>query len=201
MPLNESSRKVRARWPLAFDLEGVPQDTQERTRLLNLLRRENSPETFEEEEFDMRPVNQFAVDAPQIGTVSDVNDPKTPRYGTKQNPYREYPKMMYDHESGRVLEVKDSAQEAATVRRGFQTQPSPHHDYHKVKSGMLAPSKQKGPEREHLLTIEEIEALEQEQLESLTSEAEQISTEEDAEKEIAAALGETGDAGSRRRKK
>jgi len=35
MPVNESTRRApRDRWPLAFDLEGIPRDTETRRQLL-----------------------------------------------------------------------------------------------------------------------------------------------------------------------
>lgn len=205
MPLNESKRKTRERWPLSFDLEGIPRDTATRTQLLQ---QQQILESFEKEQ-SMSPVpatkNSFATDIQQE-TVVDINDPKVARYGTKQNPFREFPKMVYHHALGHVLVVQNEQQHAAAKRRGFDDKPANHRDYSKVKSGMVAPIAEKGPEREHVLTNEEIEHMEADELAALEPENQQ--SEADAEKEIASALGETADplaesndVGSRRRKR
>lgn len=207
MPLNESKRKTRERWPLAFDLEGIPRDTATRTQLLQ------SRQILEalEQEQSMPPVkNSFATDFQQENVV-DINDPRVPQYGTVKNPFREFPKMVYHHETGHVLTVLNPQQYAAAERRGFEDKPSLHRDYSKVKSGMVAPVAIKGPEREHVMTIEEIEAEEAAQLAELSAEAAPVQSQEEADAEIAAALGEVGDAaggnvengdaGSRRRKR
>ena len=132
--------------------------------------------------------NRFAGEA-MTENVVDINNPKVARYGSPQNPRKEYPKAMYDHETGHYLEAKNSAQEAALANRGFKTIPSPNHDYHKVRSGMRAPLKEVGPEREKVMTAEDIEALEAAELASIEEQANQQSPEE-AEAEIAAQLGE-----------
>lgn len=206
MPLNESKRKTRERWPLAFDLEGIPRDTATRTQLLQS---RQILESLEQEQSMSVPLprNHFATDIQQ-DTVVDINDPKVPPYGTPKNPFRAYPKMVYHHDSGHVLTVQNDQQYAAAKKRGFEDKPSLHRDYSKVKSGMVAPVVEKGPEREHVLTNEEIEQMEADELAALETENPQSA--EDAEKEIAAQLGETagadphaesGDAGSRRRKR
>lgn len=206
MPLNESKRKVRERWPLAFDLEGIPRDTATRQQLLN---QQQILETIEKEQSMSVPLprNHFATDIQQ-DVVTDINDPKVARYGTPKNPFRAYPKMVYHHESGHVLVVQNEAQHAAATRRGFQVKPAPDRDYSRVRSGMVAPVAAVGPERETLLTNEQIENQEAAALAEL--EPDNMQSADEAEDEIASALGESGspdptaenvDAGSRRRKR
>jgi hypothetical protein len=149
MPLNESRTKTRERWPLEFDLEGIPRhDKAERERALALRRQEME---FKK----MNQGNNFAVDYNNGDQVRDINNP--PR---KPYKHEEYPKMVYHHDSGRVLTVNDQAQEKTALKQGFQLKPSPGHDYAKVRSGMLAPVKPEAPEREKEMSVEELEQLE-----------------------------------------
>ena len=160
MPLNESNRKSRDRWPLAFDLEGVPRETAERERLLEQHRQLSKPESeFEEPMNETRVVpNTFAVDYQAGNTVVDINNPPQKRYV-----HQEFPKMLYDHESGRVLQVKDEKEMKAALKKGFQVKPAPDRDYSKVtRSGSVAPSKPEPPEPilsdEDLLAADEDES-------------------------------------------
>lgn len=95
MPLHEANHVRRDRWPLEFDLEGIPRATAERERLLaehRLLETISSEETMQ----GTHPVqNNFAASYQTGGTVVDINNPPVPRYGTAQNPHQEYPKMLY----------------------------------------------------------------------------------------------------------
>lgn len=137
-----------------------------------------------------QPKNFFAADQPLAPQVIDINNPPVPRYGTPQNPRKQYPKMLYNHETGRVLVVQNAAQhKVAMEKHGFQEKPSPNHDYANARSGSIAPLKQEGPEREHVMTVEELEALEAQELAALEENQNQQS-EEEAEAEVAAQLGE-----------
>ena len=188
----------RARWPLQFDLEGVPQDQKERKKLIDGIlkeeRRENAP-LEETEEIEMSPVtptpqNFFAADA-NTEVLIDINNPKTPRYGTGQNPKREYPRIVYHHDTGHILQVSTKGQHEAAKNRGFVDQPSDKFDYHGVRSGMKAPVKEVGPEREQPLTAEDLEAMEAAQLAELEQDqADAAESPEDADAAVAAALGE-----------
>ncbi len=143
MPLNESNRKTRDRWPLAFDLEGVPKETAARERLIA---EQKALETFPEEAPDMqgtRPVpNSFAVDYQAGNNVIDINNPPTKRYV-----YQEFPKMLYSHESGQVLQVSDEREMKAALKKGFQTKPDSTRDYSRaIRSGSVAGLKPEAPE-------------------------------------------------------
>lgn len=171
MPLNESTRKVRERWPAAFDIEGIPRDNALRQRLLDEIQsKESTMAQLRQSSIDAynssRPENVFAVDkaqtAPQADEpfISDINNPPQRRYQ-----YREYPKMLYHHESGRTVRIEDTpqaaAQEKALLKQGFKTEPSPKHDYSRVaRAGSVAPLKTVVAERERDLTPEELMELE-----------------------------------------
>jgi hypothetical protein len=158
VPLNESKRAIRrARYPLEFELAAVPPD--ERDRLLAARRAEiNLAIPIEGEEETMSPVtvtkNTFAVDYQQENVI-DINNPATKRYR-----HQEFPKMVYNHIKGHVLVVANAKQHAAALKRGFQDEPDPNRDYSKVKSGMIAPTKEAGPERELPLTDADLDELE-----------------------------------------
>lgn len=164
MPINESKIVRRERWPLAFDLEGVPRE--DRGRFLDELRHRQANPNFDipeldyggEDPLDMQtqPVkNTFAADQPPAATIVDINNPPTKRYV-----HQEFPKLVYHHESGHVLEVKDDRQYVAAAKRGFHDRPAADRDYSKVRSGMVAPLKQDGPEREKPITAEELDRME-----------------------------------------
>lgn len=146
------------------------------------------------------PKNQFAVDY-QTETVRDINNP--PR-----KPYRhqEYPKMVYHHESGHVLQVDDKRQEQAAVRKGFQLKPSPVHDYSKVKMGRSVPLKPEAPDREAEMSAEELVEIEDGERELAEEEAaaqaegQQESEGDHAEEEVSAAEGSENASGRSGRK-
>jgi hypothetical protein len=150
MPLHESNRSTRDRWPLEFDLEGVPRNTKERERLL----RERANPQENDMPYPNPTVNHFAVDT--VPNVVDINNPPKIRV-----PYMEFPKMMYHHDSGKVLTVADQKQEKAAFKHGFQLQPSPTHDYSNIKHG-VAGVKAVGEPRVTHLTAEQLAALEEE---------------------------------------
>lgn len=64
----------------------------------------------------------------------DINRPP-------QAPYvhQEFPKLMYDHQKGYVMTVRDKKQEVAAAKEGFKAEPSPDFDYTMVRNGK-APS-------------------------------------------------------------
>jgi len=144
VPLNESNRKVRDRWPLAFDLEGVPRETAERERLLKEHQALESIAIQEEPPMQgTHPVpNSFAVDFQAGNNVVDINNPPKQRYV-----HQEFPKHVYDHETGRVLEVKDEREQKAALKKGFKLEPALDRDYSKItRSGNVAPTKPPAPE-------------------------------------------------------
>ena len=108
MPIYEShaSRSIRDRWPLEFDLEGVPRETAERERLLNHRQEGEMGKTS--------PVtNSFAVDYQQGNGVIDLNNPPKKPYV-----YQEYPKMLYAA-SGKYLVVQNEAEERRYAKHGY----------------------------------------------------------------------------------
>ena len=111
MPLYESriSKHPKDRWPLEFDLEGVPRETAERERLLGEKRMEaNLPNPVS---------NTFAVDYQQGYTVIDINNPPKKPYV-----FQEFPKILYA-ESGKTIIVRSEAEEKRYAKSGFTTTP------------------------------------------------------------------------------
>ena len=162
MPINESTTKPRReRWPLAFDLEGVPRDTATRKQLLEQELQQNL-EIFPEE--PMSPVtpavrNSFTVDQPTV-EIADINNPPRKNYNP-HDPKNEFPKMLYHHETGRVLNVANEKEQKAALKRGFDLRPSPDHDYSKVSRAGIAAKASSEPKREEEMSAEELAALDE----------------------------------------
>ena len=178
MPLNESTGKApRARWPLAFDLEGVPRDTATRKKLLEQKKLLEASEFTENEETmpaaqSVRTIteNHFTVDQPSTDVfITDINNPPRKNF----NPYdakNQYPKMMYHHETGRVLHVgkakelkpgDNEKEEKAAAKRGFKLKPSPDYDYSKVSRAGIAAKATVQEKREEEMSAEELAALDE----------------------------------------
>ena len=136
MPLNESTAKARERWPLEFDLAGVPQETALRRRLMEERQLQELSE-FEEPMNNVPLVqNSFAVDYQAGNTVIDINNPPQKRYV-----HQEFPKLVYHHESGHVLTVADDKQLKLAVKKGYDLKPAPDRDYSKLSRARVAPVK------------------------------------------------------------
>lgn len=104
----------------------------------------------------MPPVtNNFAVDYNPAGTVVDINNPPQKRYI-----HQEFPKMVYHHESGHMLEVKSAIELKLALKRGFNEKPASDRDYHLAKPGRVAPMKLATEPREVALSSEELVELE-----------------------------------------
>lgn len=195
MPLNEAKRKAqRARWPLEFDLEGIPQDTKHRKHLLEIKRSE--ARTLQQAKETFMSQNSFAVDflTPQQkqqlldsllretagGEEIDLSKPKVARYR-----FAEFPKMVYHHDSGHSLKVKDAAQESAAAKRGYQTKPSNLHDYSKINGQGIAPLKTVMPAVEEQMTAEQLLELDAQEMEAAAdySDSEPTEPEEQTEPE------------------
>jgi hypothetical protein len=104
MSLNESKSKQRERWPLQFDLEGIPQEQRQLLMEANL------------------PQNTFAVDYQQGNGVMDINNPPVPRYGTRENPFNEYPKMLF-MDGKKPITVDSKKEEEKMAKLGYQVKP------------------------------------------------------------------------------
>jgi hypothetical protein len=119
MPVHESSRRAkRDRWPLAFDLEGVPQETAERQRLLTQKQMlEAIPELTPEEEDPMnvpKVENLFATDGPaQPATITDMSRPIVIRV-----PFQEFPKVLYAKNGSSIL-VKSKEEQDKKLKAGY----------------------------------------------------------------------------------
>jgi hypothetical protein len=155
MPLNESTRKTRERWPASFDIEGVPRDTATRQKHLE--------QKLQEESMN-KVTNSFTVDKPAGPPITDINNPPHVNYNP-HDPKNEFPKMLYHHESGRVLNVANEKEQKAALKRGFDLKPSPHHDYSKVSRAGIAAPAEHSEKREEEMSAQELAALDEDEKE------------------------------------
>ena len=145
MPLNEANPETeRDRWPLQFDLEGIPRQTKYRKRLLDELRAGPTLEELENHAMNVPQVkNVFAGEAESLvdgltpaikeqllkallddqkknvgGVEFDLSKPPVAPYA-----FREYPKAMYSHDGKRVVNARDRAHEAELVKQKFSAKP------------------------------------------------------------------------------
>lgn len=98
-------------------------------------------------------LNQLLEEAP-VGREIDLGKPVLNRYV-----YREFPKMVYHHENGHVLEVADDKQQKAAQKRGYKLEPSPGHDYSKLAGNNIAAVKDNAPAREEFVSAAELAEL------------------------------------------
>ncbi len=206
MSLNESRRtRRRERWPLEFDLEGIPQDTKHRRRLVEMKRRESE----EEKETEMSN-NSFAVDKLSAadrealltalmrerpaGREIDLSKPVVGRYV-----HQEYDKMLYHHGSGHVLVVRDAREEAAAAKRGYVTEPSPNHDYSKLSGSNHAALKLNATREETPLSAAELVALDEQDFAASQPIADDsVATDPEASSQASEAEEDTAERPSRR---
>jgi len=139
MSIRDSHRSLRDRWPLQFDLEGVPRDAKLREQMLEDLR-SNSPDL--ETRMNVPVVkNTFATDLsdvlksltpaqkmeltkallaePQGGQEFDLSKPPVAPYR-----YQEYPKCMYSADGRQSVVARDEEHEKELLKKKFS--PRPH---------------------------------------------------------------------------
>ena len=164
MPLNEASRKApRERWPLEFDLTGVPRDTRTRKNLLAEKHQEESMAQTQQSVHGVRTIteNHFTVDQPSNDIfITDINNPPRKAYNPR-DPQNQYPKMLYHHGNGRVLKVGNEKEEKAALKRDFKLAPSPDYDYSKVNQNSGIAAKAIHAPREESMSAEELAALDE----------------------------------------
>ena len=143
MPINESKgRRERERWPLAFDLEGIPRDTRTRQQLLEEIREPN-PQFLENEPMDVpRVKNTFAGENdPLLAALSpeqkqtllrallaDANNTAGKSFDLSKPPvepyvFREFPKCMYSRDGKQIINARDAEHEKELAKKGFLTKP------------------------------------------------------------------------------
>jgi hypothetical protein len=118
MPLNEATRVRRERWPLAFDLEGLPRDTAVRNSHLE-------HEKLKEEIMNTHPVaNNFAVDYQAGNNVIDINNPPKKAYNPHA-PENQFPKMIYPATwpAAKAITVGSEQELQAKLKKGFELKP------------------------------------------------------------------------------
>ena len=164
MPLNEASRKApRERWPLEFDLTGVPRDTRTRKNLLAEKHQEESMAQTQQSVHGVRTIteNHFTVDQPSNDIfITDINNPPRKAYNPR-DPQNQNPKMLYHHGNGRVLKVANEREEKAALKRDFELTPSPDYDYSKVNQNSGIAAKAIHAPREESMSAEELAALDE----------------------------------------
>jgi hypothetical protein len=103
----------KAKWPIEFDLEGIPRDDQLRQTIMQ--ERGYMAEKY-------------------VGPRDiDLNKPVTEPYF-----YQEFPKLVY-HKDGRVLAVDGPEAQAQAESDGFGLKPFEKHDYSHIANGKVAP--------------------------------------------------------------
>lgn len=130
---------LRDRWPLEFDLEGIPRDTQTRERLLADLRQEHqNPEIYPMNVPQVK--NSFATDndpllssltAAQKQTLLKAllaDNPGGQEFDLSKPPvapyrYQEYPKCMYSADGKQVVNARDAEHEKELAKRKFSAKP------------------------------------------------------------------------------
>lgn len=146
MPLNESRRKPRReKWPLEFDLEGVPRDGAVRKQLLETLKGNPMAEPRNSflsdkltDKIGLTPQQKQALFEELLqenkgGKELDLSKPVTPHY-RRSDPKNDFPQLAY-HKDGRVRRVEDAEQLEATQKDGFKPEPHPAYDYSTIRSG------------------------------------------------------------------
>jgi hypothetical protein len=117
MPIHESSRRAkRDRWPMAFDLEGVPQDNAERARLLAQQQMLEAIPNSTEQEDSMKvtpTANFFATDNAPPATITDMSRPIINRV-----PFQEFPKALYA-KNGTSIVVKTKDEQDKKLKAGY----------------------------------------------------------------------------------
>lgn len=79
--------------------------------------------------------------ADTAGQTIDLSKPILPPRPAPGTFEFEYPKLMYQHQSGHMLQVDTPEQEKAALAQGFKTKPAPDRDYSQAKVGKIAPMK------------------------------------------------------------
>lgn len=146
MPLNESTAKPRrARWPLEFDIEGIPRDTATRAKELEKRKLSMSRNSFLTDKNEADPLAGFTAEqkaalldsllktAP-VGKEIDLSKPIIRPYNPR-DPKNAFPRMVYHHDSGHTLTVANEKQLNAAKKHGYKLEPSPDHDYSKLPNG------------------------------------------------------------------
>lgn len=148
MPLNEVPRKKpRARFPLEFDLIGVPRDNIRREALLETAKEihetmntphvQNSFLSDKAQAMQLTPENQVllaqfleSMKSGGVGREIDLSRPIVIR--PPQGGWPKLPALMYHHKTGAMMEVRTEDEAKFLTKRGFKTTPSPDHDYSQI---------------------------------------------------------------------
>lgn len=77
------------------------------------------------------PQNHFAVDY-NTETIMDINKPPQRRYV-----HQDFPRFVYNHDSGQVLRVDDDRQLKAAQKKGFDVKPDTRRDYSTIGNVVL----------------------------------------------------------------
>ena len=104
--------------------------------------------------------NSFTVDKPAGPPITDINNPPHVNFNPF-DPKNEFPKMLYHHESRRVLNVANEKEQKAALKRGYELKPSPGADYSKISRAGIAAPVTNGEKREEEMSAEELAALDE----------------------------------------
>ena len=183
MPLNEASSKPRRqRWPLQFDLEGVPRDTATRKELLKKMKEGTmQPNSFLSDrnareaaaaanplaalspEQKANLLDQLLRDAP-TGREIDLSKPVIVPFNPR-DPKHAFPRMVFHHDTGHTLTVRDAKQLSAAQKHGYKLEASENWDYSKLPNG-YATRKAVNVAAEKVLSTDDLAALDEEEVDA-----------------------------------
>jgi hypothetical protein len=152
MPLNEVPRKrPRERFPLEFDLIGVPRDNTRREALLetakemhNNMTTQNSFLSDKAQAMQLTPENQvllaqFLESMKNGGVGREIDLSRPVKVAPPPGGWPKFPCLVYHHKTGAMIQVNDENEAKQLARRGFKTTPSPDHDYSQIATRTLLP--------------------------------------------------------------
>jgi hypothetical protein len=154
MPLNEVPRKPRrARFPLEFDLMGVPSNRVQREALLETAKEihtmQNVPQVTNsflsdkaQAAVQLSPENQVLLkqflESMKMGGVGREIDLSKPIViPAPPGGWPKFPCLVYHHKTGAMIQANDEEEAKFLARRGFKLAPSPDHDYSQIATRTL----------------------------------------------------------------
>lgn len=155
MPLNEVPRKPRReRFPVEFDLMGVPRDRIQREALLETAKEihntMNTPQVTNSflsdkaQALQLSPENQVLLqqflESMKMGGVGrEIDLSKPVQIPPPPGGWPKFPCLMYHHKTGAMIQIENEEEAKQIGKRGFKLQPSPDHDYSQIATRTKLP--------------------------------------------------------------
>jgi hypothetical protein len=153
MPLNEASRKPRrSRWPLEFDLMGVPQSNRERQELLNAAKEIHQMSQYQspsgnrflsdKQTVQLTPekallLDQYLESMKMGGVGREIDLSKPVLVAAPPGGWPKFPCLAYHWKTGAMLQIEDADELKVVAKRGFKPSPSPEHDYSQIQARQI----------------------------------------------------------------